>query len=135
LARAENNTLFYFSDNSDTPIPLDAVKSNIAKLARIDPNQTVRIMVGPGVPAEDFFHILHLFTEQGLSHVSLIQLGEAEKTNEFYLRVFQFQNEDYLGMQNFDEVRAIFIDGKPYIKHVEQSVAGYPPQGVGSPEP
>ena len=119
----QTNTVFYCPGYSETPTTLGKVREIMAKSARMGSNQTVRIVVGPKVPAAEFFRVLTLFADLGFSHVSVIDAAE-DLPKEFYLRVHQFQEGTNLNNENFDRMRGVFIDGETREKKVEHPAGG-----------
>lgn len=134
LEWADTNTVFFCPGYADSPTTFAKAKEIMAKVARIDSNQTVRIVVGPKVPTHDFFRVLTLFADLGFSHVSVIYAGE-HQSKEFYLRVHQFPEGANLDNENFDKVRGLFIDGDTREQMVEQQGRGYSPPAARAAQP
>ena len=134
ILQGDTNTLLTIQDIPVTP---ERLQEMMAKVASLDVSQIIVVSVDSRTPAEYVLSTLSLIKDLGLRNVCVVpQHGRDEldvlslqarpKTNKF----IQFYYADPDGIDDLLNKLAP-IESKD--KWGEQSVPGYPPQGVGYP--
>ena len=133
ISQGDTNLLLTLQDIPFTP---DRLKEMMERVADIDNNQIILVIVDSRTPAEYLLSVISLLKETGLINVCIVpqhgrgtqdvlSLQVLPKTNEF-IQVEPVDTDEIHGL--LEEIELIDNSG-------EQGGPGYPPQGVGSPDP
>ena len=109
------------------------------KMAAIDTNQLVLVKVGPNVPTRRLLEQMKSIYKHGFRQILLCAQDGPALTmglqyTSFYEEPPPLSYEEWIKAGNVPEPLPS-LSPPPNINSVEQAVPGYPPQGVGSPEP
>ena len=136
ISQGDTNTLLTLQDIPVTP---ERLQEMIARVAALDASQIIVVSVDSRTPAEFLLSALSLIKDLGLRNVcvvpqhdreelDLLSLEERPKTNKF-IQIY------YADPEGIDDLLNKLAPIESKDKWGEQAVPGYPPQGVGSPEP